>query len=66
MEMSPKLASVVICTVGVGGRKAWMQDVLIPRKHGIFQPVGDTTMPGGLSRALRMMAFTSFGKHEPP
>ena len=48
-------ATAVICTVGVGGRKAWMQDVLIPRKHGIFQPVGDTTMPGGLSRALRMI-----------
>ena len=48
-------ATAVICTVGVGGRRAWEQDVLIPRKHGIHQPVGDTAMPGGLSRALRMI-----------
>ena len=48
-------ATAVICTVGVGGRRAWEQDVLIPRKYGIFQPVGDTVMPGGTSRALRMI-----------
>mgnify|MGYP000666377757 CR=1 FL=1 len=48
-------ARAVICTVGVGGRRAWELDVLIPRKHGIYQPVGDTAMPGGLSRALRMV-----------
>ena len=24
-------------------------------KYGINQPVGDTTMPGGISRALRMI-----------
>ena len=48
-------ATAVICTVGVGGRRAWEQDVLIPRQHGIFQPVGDSVMPGGTSRALRMI-----------
>ena len=48
-------ADAVICTVGVGGRRAWERDVLIARKHGVFQPVGDTAMPGGLSRALRMI-----------
>ncbi|MFB3882834.1 MAG: hypothetical protein ACE149_16340 [Armatimonadota bacterium] len=48
-------ATVIICTVGVGGRRAWEQDVLIPRKYGIYQPVGDTVMPGGTSRALRMI-----------
>ncbi len=48
-------ARAVICTVGVGGRRAWAADITIPRKHGIFQPVGDTAMPGGLSRALRMV-----------
>ena len=48
-------ASVVICTVGVGGRRAWEQDVFIPRKHGIYVPVGDTVGPGGSSRALRMI-----------
>ena len=48
-------ATAVICTVGVGGRRAWEQDVYIPRKYGINQPVGDSVMPGGTSRALRMI-----------
>jgi alpha-galactosidase len=48
-------ATVVICTIGVGGRRAWEQDVFIPRKYGILQPVGDSVMPGGTSRALRMI-----------
>jgi len=48
-------ATAVICTVGVGGRRAWEQDVFIPRKYGIYQPVGDSVMPGGTSRALRMI-----------
>jgi len=48
-------ATVVICTVGVGGRRAWEQDVFIPRRYGIYQPVGDSVMPGGASRALRMI-----------
>ena len=45
----------VVVTIGVGGRRAWEQDVFIPRKYGIHQPVGDTAMPGGISRALRMV-----------
>lgn len=48
-------ATVVICTVGVGGRRAWEQDVFIPRQYGIYAPVGDTVGPGGSSRALRMI-----------
>ncbi|MBD3174653.1 MAG: hypothetical protein GF320_05710 [Armatimonadia bacterium] len=48
-------ATAVICMVGVGGRRAWERDVFIPRKYGIYQPVGDTVMPGGTSRALRMV-----------
>lgn len=48
-------ATVVICTVGVGGRRAWEKDVFIPRKYGIFVPVGDTIGPGGSSRAMRMI-----------
>jgi len=48
-------ATAVICTVGVGGRKAWLKDVTIPRQYGIYQPVGDSVMPGGTSRALRMI-----------
>jgi alpha-galactosidase len=48
-------ADYVVTTVGVGGRRAWEQDVFIPRKYGINQPVGDTAMPGGISRAMRMV-----------
>ncbi|RAP74789.1 hypothetical protein [Paenibacillus montanisoli] len=48
-------ADYVVATVGVGGRRAWEQDVFIPRKYGVYQPVGDTAMPGGISRAMRMI-----------
>ncbi len=48
-------ATAIICTIGVGGRRAWEQDVFIPRRYGIYQPVGDSVMPGGTSRALRMI-----------
>jgi len=48
-------ATVVICTIGVGGRRAWEQDVFVPRRHGVVMPVGDTVGPGGSSRALRMI-----------
>jgi alpha-galactosidase len=48
-------ATVVICTIGVGGRRAWEQDVFVPRQYGIYMPVGDTVGPGGTSRALRMI-----------
>jgi len=50
-----KGATTVICTIGVGGRRAWERDVFVPRKFGIYQPVGDSVMPGGSSRALRMI-----------
>ncbi len=48
-------ADVVVLTVGVGGRRAWEADVQVPRKYGVYQPVGDTIMPGGISRAMRMV-----------
>lgn len=48
-------ADFVVTTIAVGGRRAWELDVTVPRKHKIFQPVGDTMMPGGISRALRMI-----------
>ena len=50
-----KGASIVICTIGVGGRRAWETDVFISRKYGVYQSVGDTIMSGGSSRALRMI-----------
>ena len=48
-------ADYVVVTIGVGKREAWEKDVFIPRKYGIYQPVGDTAMPGGISRAMRMV-----------
>ena len=48
-------ANFVVTTIAVGGRKGWQRDIEIPRRHGIFQPVGDTAMPGGISRAMRMI-----------
>jgi len=48
-------ADVVVTTIGVGKRRAWEADVFIPRKYGVYQPVGDTVMPGGISRAMRMI-----------
>lgn len=46
-------SDVVTTAIGVGGLDAWIQDVEIPYKYGIIQPVGDTSGPGGLARALR-------------
>lgn len=51
-EVLPE-SDVVVTTIAVGGRRAWEADVLIPRRFGVYQPVGDTVMPGGVSRALR-------------
>jgi alpha-galactosidase len=48
-------SDVVVTTIGVGGRRAWEDDVFIPRRHGVYQPVGDTIMAGGISRALRLV-----------
>jgi alpha-galactosidase len=48
-------ATIIICTIGVGSRRAWEQDVFVPREFGIFQPVGDSVGPGGVSRAMRMI-----------
>ncbi|WP_407562852.1 hypothetical protein [Streptomyces sp. 184] len=51
-EVLPGADFVVTC-VGVGGRPAWQQDHEICMTHGVFQPVGDSVMPGGISRLLR-------------
>lgn len=48
-------ADAIVTTIGVGGRRAWETDVVIPRKYGVYQPVGDTVMAGGVSRAMRMI-----------
>lgn len=46
-------AHFVVTCVGVGGRPAWQRDNEICQQFGIFQPVGDSVMPGGISRLLR-------------
>lgn len=51
-------ADFVVSTVAVGGRRGWAADIEVPRRYGVFQPVGDTVMPGGVSRALRMIPPT--------
>jgi alpha-galactosidase len=59
MERSDALAGadfVVLC-VSVGGLDAMRNDLEIPLKYGIHQSVGDTTGPGGLSRAMRHIPF---------
>ena len=48
-------ANFVVTTIAVGGRRSWETDIQIPRKYGIYQPVGDSVMPGGISRAMRMI-----------
>jgi alpha-galactosidase len=48
-------ANFVVTTIAVGGRRGWELDVQVPRRHNIYQPVGDTAMPGGISRAMRMI-----------
>ncbi|MBU0606453.1 MAG: hypothetical protein KKI08_01150, partial [Armatimonadetes bacterium] len=48
-------ADIVVTTIAVGGRPGWEADIVIPRQHGIFQPVGDTIGAGGISRALRQI-----------
>ena len=50
-----KGADFVVTTIAVGGRAGWQRDIEIPRNYGIFQPVGDTALPGGISRAMRMI-----------
>ncbi len=48
-------ATIVSTTIQVGGRQAWERDIMVPREHGIFQPVGDTVGAGGISRAMRQI-----------
>ena len=46
-------ADIVIITFQVGGLESYEHDVMIPRKYGIDQAVGDTVGPGGVFRFLR-------------
>ncbi|MBN2536587.1 MAG: alpha-glucosidase/alpha-galactosidase [Spirochaetales bacterium] len=46
-------ADFVIISILPGTFKEMAIDVHTPEKYGIYQPVGDTTGPGGMVRALR-------------
>src|SRR5205823_2951733 len=43
----------VVVTITTGGLETMRLDLDIPERYGIYQSVGDTVGPGGLSRALR-------------
>ncbi|HIC90038.1 MAG TPA: hypothetical protein EYP04_11645 [Anaerolineae bacterium] len=46
-------ADFVIFSIAEGGLEALRQDLEIPWRYGIAQPVGDTVGPGGIARAMR-------------
>ncbi len=46
-------ATGCLTAISVGGDRLWRYDAMYPQLDGIFQPVGDTTGPGGAMRALR-------------
>jgi alpha-galactosidase len=48
-----KAADFVVLSIEPGPVTMFANDLDIPLKYGIIQTVGDTTGPGGLSRALR-------------
>jgi len=50
-------ADFVILCVAIGGLPAVRYDLEIPERYGVYQPVGDTVGPGGLSRGLRHIPF---------
>jgi alpha-galactosidase len=50
-------ARFVILCVAIGGLRAVHTDLAIPERYGIYQPVGDTSGPGGLARGLRHIPF---------
>jgi len=52
-------ADFVILTITTGRLESMLPDLEIPAKYGIRQSVGDTTGPGGLSRALRNIPVVS-------
>jgi alpha-galactosidase len=53
LDSALKGSDVVILCISTGGLDAMEVDVELPKKYGIFQPVGDSTGPGGINRTLR-------------
>ncbi len=48
-------ADFVICSIEPGPTSLRKADLELPLRYGICQPVGDTTGPGGILRALRCL-----------
>lgn len=46
-------ADYVVAMIQVGGLEMYEPDVMIPRRYGVDQTVGDTLGPGGVFRGLR-------------
>lgn len=46
-------ADFVIVTISTGGFASMSVDLEVPARYGIFQSVGDSVGPGGISRSLR-------------
>src|SRR5260370_29389472 len=55
-------AEFVVVTITTGGLDTMGLDLSIPEKYGIYQSVGDTVGPGGLSRALRNVPVIAGGR----
>lgn len=53
LEAALQGSDFVILTITTGRLESMRPDLEIPARYGIRQSVGDTTGPGGLSRALR-------------
>ncbi len=55
VEKALKHADFVVMSILPGPMAMFANDLDIPAKYGILQAVGDTTGPGGVSRALRCL-----------
>ena len=53
LESALQGADFVVISIQPGPISMFASDLGIPARYGILQPVGDTTGPGGISRALR-------------
>lgn len=59
-----KNADFVVLSIEPGITRMRYADLEIPRKYGIMQPVGDTTGPGGIVRALRSVPIKTYYAHK--
>ncbi|HRE79644.1 MAG TPA: hypothetical protein PLN52_01290 [Opitutaceae bacterium] len=56
-------ADFVVLSIEPGPTSARFADLIIPERFGVVQPVGDTTGPGGIARALRAIPlYVNFGR----